>query len=297
MDYGFGAVFGCPAHDQRDLDFALKYNLPIKTVVKPIDKKDSFKVKNEAYTGPGEIINSNFLNGLKVPDESIIKTIEILEEKKLGNKKINFRLKDWGISRQRYWGCPIPIAYGKNGNVIKIPKEHLPVKLPENINLKVKGNPLDKVESWKKISINGIDCFRETDTLDTFVDSSWYFLRFCSPKNTKYAFDLDEINYWMPVDQYIGGVEHAILHLLYSRFFMRAINYKNNKFIINEPFSGLFTQGMVCHETYKDKDNKWLSPEEVESKDGKNFYIKNSPNVKVSVGLSERINNLTASAP
>ena len=287
MDYGFGAVFGCPAHDQRDLDFALKYNLPIKTVVKPIDKKDSFKVKNEAYTGPGEIINSNFLNGLKVPDESIIKTIEILEEKKLGNKKINFRLKDWGISRQRYWGCPIPIAYGKNGNVIKIPKEHLPVKLPENINLKVKGNPLDKVESWKKISINGIDCFRETDTLDTFVDSSWYFLRFCSPKNTKYAFDLDEINYWMPVDQYIGGVEHAILHLLYSRFFMRAINYKNNKFNINEPFSGLFTQGMVCHETYKDKDNKWLSPEEVESKDGKNFYIKNSPNVKVSVGLSE----------
>jgi leucyl-tRNA synthetase len=287
MDYGFGAVFGCPAHDQRDLDFALKYNLPIKTVVKPIDKKDSFKVKNEAYTGPGEIINSNLLNGLKVPDESIIKTIEILEEKKLGNKKINFRLKDWGISRQRYWGCPIPIAYGKNGNVIKIPKEHLPVKLPENINLKVKGNPLDKVESWKKISINGIDCFRETDTLDTFVDSSWYFLRFCSPKNTKYAFDLDEINYWMPVDQYIGGVEHAILHLLYSRFFMRAINYKNNKFNINEPFSGLFTQGMVCHETYKDKDNKWLSPEEVESKDGKNFYIKNSPNVKVSVGPSE----------
>ena len=287
MDYGFGAVFGCPAHDQRDLDFALKYNLPIKTVVKPIDKKDSFKVKNEAYTGPGEIINSNFLNGLKVPDESIIKTIEILEEKKLGNKKINFRLKDWGISRQRYWGCPIPIAYDKNGNVIKIPKEHLPVELPENINLKVKGNPLDKVESWKKITINGIDCLRETDTLDTFVDSSWYFLRFCSPKNTKYGFDLDEINYWMPVDQYIGGVEHAILHLLYSRFFMRAINYKNNKFNINEPFSGLFTQGMVCHETYKDEANKWLSPEEVESKDGKNFYIKNSPNIKVSVGPSE----------
>jgi len=287
MDYGFGAVFGCPAHDQRDLDFALKYNLPIKTVVKPIDKKDSFKVKNEAYTGPGEIINSNFLNGLKVPDESIIKTIEILEEKKLGNKKINFRLKDWGISRQRYWGCPIPIAYDKNGNVMKIPKDHLPVELPENINLKVKGNPLDKVESWKKITINGIDCLRETDTLDTFVDSSWYFLRFCSPKNTKYGFDLDEINYWMPVDQYIGGVEHAILHLLYSRFFMRAINYKNNKFNINEPFSGLFTQGMVCHETYKDEANKWLSPEEVESKDGKNFYIKNSPNIKVSVGPSE----------
>ncbi len=287
MDYGFGAVFGCPAHDQRDLDFALKYNLPIKTVVKPIDEKDSFKVKNEAYTGPGEIINSNFLNGLKAPGESIIKTIEILEEKKLGKKKINFRLKDWGISRQRYWGCPIPIAYDKNGNVIKIPKEKLPVELPENINLKVNGNPLDKVDSWKKITINGMDCLRETDTLDTFVDSSWYFLRFCSPKNTKYGFDLDEINYWMPVDQYIGGVEHAILHLLYSRFFMRAINYKNNKFNIHEPFSGLFTQGMVCHETYKDEANKWLAPEEVESKDGKNFYMKNSPNIKVSVGPSE----------
>jgi len=287
MDYGFGAVFGCPAHDQRDLDFALKYNLPVKTVVRPLDKDEKYKVKKEAYTGPGEIINSDFLNGLKAPEESIIKTIEILEKKKLGNKKINFRLKDWGVSRQRYWGCPIPIAYDKNGNVIKIPNEQLPVKLPENINLNNKGNPLDNVKSWKNIKIKGIDCFRETDTLDTFVDSSWYFLRFCSPKNNNYGYDLDEINYWMPVDQYIGGVEHAILHLLYSRFFMRAINYKSDKFKITEPFEGLFTQGMVCHETYKDENNNWLSPEEVESKDGKNFYIKNYPNKKAFVGSSE----------
>ena len=287
MDYGFGAVFGCPAHDQRDLDFALKYNLPVKTVVKPLDKDEKYKVGKEAYTGPGEIINSKFLNGLKAPEESILKTIKIIEEKKLGNKKINFRLKDWGVSRQRYWGCPIPIAYDKNGNVITIPKNQLPVKLPENINLNEKGNPLDKVKSWKNIKVNEVDCFRETDTLDTFVDSSWYFLRFCSPKNKDYGYHLDEINYWMPVDQYIGGVEHAILHLLYSRFFMRAINYKNEKFNITEPFEGLFTQGMVCHETYKDKNNNWLSPDEVESKDGKKFYVKNQPEKEVIVGSSE----------
>ena len=287
MDYGFGAVFGCPAHDQRDLDFALKYNLPVKTVVKPLDEDEKYKVKKEAYTGPGEIINSDFLNGLKVPEQSIVKTIEILEKKKLGNKKINFRLKDWGVSRQRYWGCPIPIAYDKNGNVLTIPKDHLPVKLPENINLNEKGNPLDNEKSWKNVKVNGIDCFRETDTLDTFVDSSWYFLRFCSPKNNDYGYDLDEINYWMPVDQYIGGVEHAILHLLYSRFFMRAINYKNEKFKITEPFEGLFTQGMVCHETYKDENNNWLSPEEVESTDGKKFFIKNFPDKKAFVGSSE----------
>jgi leucyl-tRNA synthetase len=252
-----------------------------------MDKDENYIIEKDAYTGPGEIINSDFLNGLKVPEESIIKTIDILEKKKLGNKKINFRLKDWGVSRQRYWGCPIPIAYDAEGNVIKIPKDQLPVKLPENINLKEKGNPLDKVKSWKNIKINGIDCFRETDTLDTFVDSSWYFLRFCSPKNKDYAYNLEEINYWMPVDQYIGGVEHAILHLLYSRFFMRAINYKNNKFKITEPFEGLFTQGMVCHETYKDENDNWLSPEEVESKDGKKFYIKDNPNKKVFVGSSE----------
>jgi len=287
MDYGFGAVFGCPAHDQRDLDFALKYKLPVKTVVKPIDEDDSFKVGKEAYIDSGIIFNSNILNGFKAPDESIIKTIEVLEEKKLGKKKINFRLKDWGISRQRYWGCPIPIAYDSDGNIVKIPKEQLPVKLPENINLNCKGNPLDHQKDWKKININSAKCVRETDTLDTFVDSSWYFLRFCSPKNSNYGFNEEDIKYWMPVDQYIGGVEHAILHLLYSRFFMRAIDYKNEKFNIKEPFEGLFTQGMVCHETYKDQNNNWLSPEEIENKDGKNFYIKNNPNKKVIKGPSE----------
>ncbi len=287
MDYGFGAVFGCPAHDQRDLDFANKYKLQVKTVVKPIDKDDKFVVSKEAYTGPGIIINSNFLNGLKVPNDSIIKTIEVLEEKKFGKKKINFRLKDWGVSRQRYWGCPIPIAYDKNGNVYPIPKKDLPVKLPENINLNSKGNPLDSVNEWKKIKIDGKELIRETDTLDTFVDSSWYFIRFCSPNNKKYGFDYEELKYWMPVDQYIGGVEHAILHLLYSRFFTMALNYKNKNFNLREPFKGLFTQGMVCHETYKDENNKWLSPDEVESKDGKKFFLKKNPTKEIIVGPSE----------
>ena len=287
MDYGFGAVFGCPAHDQRDLDFAVKYNLEILTVVRPEDQTDKFKVVKEAYTGPGIIFNSDFLNNLKAPDESIFKTIKILEEKKLGKKKINFRLKDWGISRQRYWGCPIPIAYNKNNEVLKIPVEDLPLKLPEKINLNTKGNPLEHQHEWKKIQINGEDCTIETDTLDTFVDSSWYFLRFCSPSNKEYGFNKNEIDYWMPVDQYIGGVEHAILHLLYSRFFTRALGSQNKKFNITEPFLGLFTQGMVCHETYKDENNLWLNPNEVETSNGNNFYIKGNPSKKVQVGASE----------
>ena len=287
MDYGFGAVFGCPAHDQRDLDFARKYNLNVVPVVKPLNSGNNYSIKNEAYTGPGIIFNSKFLNGLKVPEVSIIKTIEILENKKIGEKKINFRLKDWGVSRQRYWGCPIPIAYDENNNIVTIPIKDLPVKLPEKINLNTKGNPLDHQIDWKNININGKNCVRETDTLDTFVDSSWYFLRFCSPKNLDYGFDQNEVDYWMPVDQYIGGVEHAILHLLYSRFFMHAIKYKNEKFNHLEPFQGLFTQGMVCHETYKDQNNNWLSPDEVVSEDGKNFHKKNNSNEKVIVGTIE----------
>ena len=285
MDYGFGAVFGCPAHDQRDYDFAKKYNLAIKTVVSPED--ENFKVMNEAYTGPGKIINSKFLNGFTVPEESISKTIEILESKKIGNKKVNFRLKDWGISRQRYWGCPIPMAYDKKGNPKKIPLKDLPVRLPEKIDLNTKGNPLDQQVSWKKVIIDGEECTRETDTLDTFVDSSWYFLRFCSPSNKESEFDLEDIKYWMPVDQYIGGVEHAILHLLYSRFFVRALKNKSEDFIGLEPFKGLFTQGMVCHETYKDNDGKWLLPDEVESENGKDFFVKGKKNEKVTIGPSE----------
>ena len=287
MDYGFGAVFGCPAHDQRDFDFAKKYNLQIKTVVKPDNESDDYQVQKEAFTGAGIIINSKFLNGLSAPQNSISETIKILEEKKLGKKKTNYRLKDWGISRQRYWGCPIPIAYDANNNVVKIPEKNLPVTLPESIELNTNGNPLDSQTEWKEIVIDGKKCKRETDTLDTFVDSSWYYLRFCSAKNTNKAFDIEDIDYWMPVDQYIGGVEHAILHLLYSRFFMRAISLNNKETSFKEPFEGLFTQGMVCHQTYKDDNNNWVYPEDVFSDDGKNYYQNKDPSKKVIVGPSE----------
>ena len=286
MDYGLGAVFGCPAHDQRDLDFAKKYNLKITPVVKPEKDKD-FEINNEAYTGEGYLYNSDFLDGLKVPSESIIRTIEFLEKNSLGTKKTNYRLKDWGISRQRYWGCPIPMAYDENDQPIKIPKDMLPVKLPEIKKLSSKGNPLDSEDKWKYFTLDGKKYRRETDTLDTFVDSSWYFLRFCSPQNTNHGFTQEEVDYWMPVDQYIGGVEHAILHLLYSRFFMQALAYKNDDFKLKEPFNGLFTQGMVCHETYKDQTDTWLSPDEVISEDGKKFYKKDNPSEKIIVGPTE----------
>ena len=286
MEYGLGAVFGCPAHDQRDFDFAIKYNLEIKTVVTPDINNQKFKVKDKAFTEGGFIINSSFLNNLRCPDESISKTIDYLEKKKLGERKINFRLKDWGISRQRYWGCPIPIAYDENNNPIKIPKDVLPVKLPKIEKFKTSGNPLEYDENWKNITLDGKKLIRETDTLDTFVDSSWYFLRFCSPTKSDYGYDLDDIKYWMPVDQYIGGVEHAILHLLYSRFFMNALSYQNEYLNINEPFDGLFTQGMVCHETYKDGEGNWLSPDEIITINGEK-YLKNNKEKKVIVGPSE----------
>ncbi len=286
MDYGYGAVFGCPAHDQRDLDFALKYNLKVKTVVKPFKEDDTFKVIDKAYTGPGKIFNSSFLDGLKCPEESIIQTIDYLEKNKLGKKQINFRLKDWGVSRQRYWGCPIPIIYDQDGNPKKVPLKYLPVRLPEIKKLDPVGNPLDKLLEWKNIKIDGKNYTRETDTLDTFVDSSWYFLRFCSPKLSTYGFNEDEIKYWMPVDQYIGGVEHAILHLLYSRFFMLALSHDNKKINITEPFKGLFTQGMVCHETYRNQNNEWLSPDEIEIINGEKFEKKDTSK-KIIVGPSE----------
>ena len=241
----------------------------------------------EPHTGPGVMINSDFLNGLSAPEKSISETIKYLEKNNLGNKKTNYRLKDWGISRQRYWGCPIPIAYDENNEVIRIPQEDLPVKLPDIEKFNTDGNPLDTQEEWKSVKINGKKCIRETDTLDTFVDSSWYFLRFCSSNNKEKAFNEDEIKYWMPVDQYIGGVEHAILHLLYSRFFVRAIDMDNSTFNLKEPFQGLFTQGMVCHQTFKDQNNNWLNPDEVYSEDGKKYLIKNRPEEKVMVGPSE----------
>ncbi len=286
MEYGSGAIFGCPAHDQRDLDFALKYKLDVIPVIAPSDQNLSkFNIKDEAYTGDGIIINSDFLNGLNVSDgkEKIIKEIE---KKKFGTAKTSYRLRDWGISRQRYWGCPIPVMYNEKNEVIPVPENELPVKLPSDINFDQPGNPLDAHPTWKKAkcSKTGKSLIRETDTLDTFVDSSWYFLRFCSSNSNKKGFLTDDIKYWMPVDQYIGGVEHAILHLLYSRFFARAIT-KNTDFEIKEPFKGLFTQGMVCHKTFKNKENEWVFPEDVIEKDGQ-FYEKKTMS-QIQVGSSE----------
>ena len=288
MDYGTGAIFGCPAHDQRDLDFAKKYKIEvIEVVAENVKKRKDFKKLNEAYTGEGILVNSSFLDGLKV-EEAKNKIINEIENKSIGNKKITFRLKDWGISRQRYWGCPIPMIYLEDGSIVPVDKSELPVKLPQDIDLKTSGNPLEKHPSWKKTihKKTGKPALRETDTLDTFVDSSWYFMRFCSPNNETKPFDENKLNYWMPVDQYIGGIEHAILHLLYSRFFMQATKLTNNKIKDEEPFKGLFTQGMVCHETYKDINGKWISPEEVEKKDDGKFLKKSDKSI-VSVGPSE----------
>ncbi len=287
MDYGTGAIFGCPAHDQRDLDFANKYGLKVIPVVKPKNvNPNKFSIKNQAFTEDGILFNSEFLNDLTVKD-AIEKIIKVISKKKLGQKKITFRLKDWGVSRQRYWGCPIPIVYDDAGKAIPVKKKDLPVMLPDDVDLNVAGNPLEKHPTWKYTKLeSGKKALRETDTLDTFVDSSWYFLRFCSPQHKDYGYKLSEIKYWMPVDQYIGGVEHAILHLLYSRFFMRALSYNNEKFNYTEPFQSLFTQGMVCHETYKGNNNQWLYPDEVEKNSDGNCVTKKDGK-KVLVGSSE----------
>ena len=279
MDYGTGAIFGCPAHDQRDFDFATKYKIEILPVVKSeTENKGSSKKMKQAYTGDGKIINSEFLNNLKI-EEAKKRIVDEIERQKIGKKKISYRLKDWGISRQRYWGCPIPMIYLKNGKVIPVEKSELPIKLPDNVDLNSKGNPLENHPTWKKTKCKktGESATRETDTLDTFVDSSWYFIRFCSPKLKDEPFDKKAVSYWMPVDQYIGGVEHAILHLLYSRFFMRAIKLNDDEIKIKEPFKGLFTQGMVCHETYRDSSGNWISPDE----------FKNMEKSKVTVGPPE----------
>lgn len=270
MDYGTGAIYGCPAHDQRDLEFALKYKLEILPVVSPI-KSQGIKIKDEAYVEDGFIINSDFLNDLSV-SEAKKKIIKIIEDKKLGNSKTIYRLKDWGISRQRYWGCPIPILYREDGKIIPVPEKDLPVTLPEDIDFSRTGNPLENHPTWKytKCPETGMKAIRETDTLDTFVDSSWYFLRFCSPSEKNHPFNKEDVNYWMPVDQYIGGVEHAILHLLYSRFFTLALK-DEFKFEFSEPFQNLFTQGMVCHPTFKTEKGDWVFPKDVRFQDGKYF--------------------------
>ena len=283
MDYGTGAIFGCPAHDQRDFDFAKKYNLEvIKVVSDNIDQ-----VLHEAYLGAGKIVNSDFLNGLD-SDVAKDKIIKEIERKNLGEKKTLFRLKDWGISRQRYWGCPIPIIYLEDGSFKPVDKSQLPIMLPDDIDLNSQGNPLENHPAWKKtIDVEtGKAAIRETDTLDTFVDSSWYFLRFCSPKHKASPFDHEKLNYWMPVDQYIGGIEHAILHLLYSRFFTRGINSYDKKVKIVEPFKNLFTQGMVCHESYKDEKGNWLYPDEIEKIDSKTA-LKKLDKSKVIIGPPE----------
>jgi leucyl-tRNA synthetase len=270
MDYGTGAIFGCPAHDQRDLEFAKKYNLEIIPVVSP-SKSKSITIKNEAYVENGYIINSDFLNDLSV-ENAKKNIIQKIEEKKIGNSKTIYRLKDWGISRQRYWGCPIPIMYREDGKVILVPEKDLPVELPIDIDFSKPGNPLESHPTWKHTQCpeTGMKAIRETDTLDTFVDSSWYFLRFCSPKENEKPFETDAANYWMPVDQYIGGVEHAILHLLYSRFFTIALQ-DEFKLKVSEPFENLFTQGMVCHPTFKTENGKWVFPKKVIEKDGLYF--------------------------
>ena len=277
MDYGTGAIFGCPAHDLRDLEFAKKYKLEIITVVSP-KQSELIAVEDNAYIDNGYIINSDFLNGLKVEEAKKI-IIQKFKEKKIGNPKTIYRLKDWGISRQRYWGCPIPIMYREDGKIMLVPEKDLPVKLPKDIDLSKPGNPLENHPTWKNTICpeTGMKAIRETDTLDTFVDSSWYFLRFCSPKEKNQPFDLDKVNYWMPVDQYIGGVEHAILHLLYSRFFTLALQ-DEYKFKFSEPFENLFTQGMVCHPTFKTKNNQWVFPKDV-IEEGDSFFTRNKEKV------------------
>ena len=269
MDYGLGAIFGCPAHDQRDLDFANKFDLDVTMVVKPKDNS-VIEITDKAYVGEGTIINSDFLNGMSV-DNAKTKVLDYFESKGIGTKKTNYKLRDWGVSRQRYWGCPIPILYREDGEIIPVPKSDLPVMLPKNSYEKNSVTSLQELDGWKKTKCpeTGMNAIRETDTFDTFFESSWYFLRFCSPRFQN-SLDPEEIKYWLPVDQYIGGVEHAILHLLYSRFFTKALrdlNYIN----MDEPFQGLFTQGMVTHRTFKGGNGQWIEPKDVHTKNDKFF--------------------------
>jgi leucyl-tRNA synthetase len=266
MEYGTGALFGCPAHDQRDLEFARKYGLPVPPVVLPPGEDPaSFTIGDNAYTGDGTIFHSGFLDGLGTGAAKRA-AIEMLEKQGAGQGVVNWRLRDWGVSRQRYWGCPIPVIHCEACGIVPVPKDQLPLRLPDDVDFTKPGNPLDHHPTWKHVPCPscGAPARRETDTCDTFVDSSWYFARFCSP-HADVPVKREAVDAWLPVDQYIGGIEHAILHLLYSRFFTRAmadIGYLS----ITEPFAGLFTQGMVQHESYKGADNRWLYPEEVEKR-------------------------------
>ena len=273
MEYGTGAVFGCPAHDQRDLDFARKYNLNVQAVVIPTGEDEAtFSVDNIAYTDTGLIGNSDFLNGMTI-EEAKAKIIELGEAGGFGKAKTNYRLRDWGVSRQRYWGAPIPMVYCDDCGVVPVGISDLPVVLPEDITFDKPGNPLDHHPTWKHVNCPKCSkpAIRETDTFDTFIDSSWYFARFASP-HSDLPFDKEAADYWLPVDQYVGGVEHAILHLLYSRFYTRAMK-EVGLCDVKEPFDGLFTQGMVCHETYQDQNGDWINPEDLTKKEDGSFVV------------------------
>ena len=285
IEYGTGAIFGCPGHDERDYEFAKKYKIEIIQIMEPrkLNEKKSLPILNQ---NDCIIINSDFLNGLDIKNarKEILNQLEI---RKIGLKKTKFKLRDWGVSRQRYWGCPVPILYREDGKIIPVSKDDLPITLPDDIDFNVSGNPLDTHPTWKytKCPETGLNAIRETDTLDTFFDSSWYFLRFCDPNNDKKGFSSENIERWMPVDQYIGGIEHAILHLLYSRFFMRSLK-KCNYNVPKEPFQSLLTQGMVCHETFKTSDNKWIEPSKVFK--NKNKYLTEKGD-EVLKGRSEKM--------
>ena len=286
MDYGTGAIFGCPAHDQRDLDFARKYHLAVTPVVVPDDADaKSFAIGSEAYVGPGHLANSRFLDGMSV-DQAKNEVASRLEKAGMGKRTVNFRLRDWLVSRQRPWGCPIPMVHCPKCGVVALKESDLPVLLPEKIDFSKSGNPLDRDLKWKTTTCPscGGTATRDTDTLDTFADSSWYFIRFCD-SHAQTPVNKDAADYWLPVDQYIGGIEHAILHLLYARFFTRAMN-RLGLVSIQEPFAGLFTQGMVCHETYRDRGG-WLSPDEV-VKEGARAFRKDN-HAPVEIGSSEKM--------
>ena len=294
MEYGTGAIFGCPAHDQRDLDFALQHDLAIKPVVLPEGEDEkSFAVTEEAWTGEGRLINSRFLDGLSIAD-AIARATEHLQEKGLGRKETTWRLRDWGISRQRYWGCPIPVVHCPRCGIVPVPRSELPLTLPEEVSFEHPGNPLEQNEAWRITPCPACNARaeRDTNTFDTFVESSWYFLRFCDPRNENRAVS-DEAQRWLPVDQYIGGVEHAILHLLYARFFTRALKdcgYLSN---FTEPFEGLFTQGMVCHATFREEaTGAYLFPDAVEQSKQKNkhdAWVVKGTGTRVVRGRSEKM--------
>ncbi len=287
IDYGTGAVFGCPAHDERDFELAQRLDLPMLPVIEPLVPEKS-ALRHKAYTGDGHMVHSDFLDGLTVSDAKE-RMIQALEQGGKGKRETTYRLRDWGVSRQRYWGCPIPMIHCAQCGIVPVPAKDLPVTLPEDVTFEGVGNPLERHPTWKYVSCPscGGRAERETDTLDTFFESSWYFLRFCSPHSKK-AFDPEAVQAWMPVNQYIGGIEHAVLHLLYSRFFMRALRACGYPVPTAEPFESLFTQGMVCHKTYQDAGGDWVYPENVEEINPGRWVVRGTK-TPVTIGRTEKM--------